>query len=700
MGGRYLGGARRMHPLRLPLLLLTAGFVARLWADGPADNVAENVRRIPPPGVEIPDADREELVTGVVRLGAAIDSLRTDLEGKPASLALLPDIQIFHKAVDWALRYDEFFRTNEVDAARQQLAEGERRAAALRAGSPDWTTARGLVVRGYVSRVDGSVQPYGLVVPESYDPGAARVHRLDAWFHGRGEQLGELAFLHDRRRNVGEFAPPGAFVLHLYGRYCNGSRFAGETDFWEALDDVRRRYPIDPDRLVVRGFSLGGASCWHMAVHHAWQWAAAAPGAGFSETAEFLRVFQDETLRPQPWEPLLWRLYDATSHAANVAMVPLVAYSGEKDRQIQAARAMEAALAAEGMRLSHVIGPDTGHRYEPGAKAEINRRIDALAARGRDPVPRTLQFVTHSLRYPRMAWFIAEGLARHWEPARVAGVIGSGDADLSLTLTGVTAFRLEFGPGEAPFPRNRSPVVRVEPGPGGAEFVAGILPSGQPPETDGSWGASYHLVDGVWRSGPRPADGLAKRTGLQGPIDDAFMDSFLMVLPGAGPMNPVVGAWVDAESARAREHWRRHFRGEPRVKLDDEVTEADMAAHHLVLWGDPQSNRLLGRLVDRLPIRWDATAVRTPDANYPSDRYAPVLIHPNPLHPDRYVVVNSGFTFREYDYLNNARQTPKLPDWAVIDLRRVPDSRQPGGIAAGGFFGERWEWTGAMPPGR
>ena len=222
MGGRYLGGARRMHPLRLPLLLLTAGFVARLWADGPADNVAENVRRIPPPGVEIPDADREELVAGVVRLGAAIESLRTDLEGKPASLALLPDIQILHKAVDWALRYDEFFRTNEVDAARQQLAEGERRAAALRAGSPDWTTARGLVVRGYVSRVDGSVQPYGLVVPESYDPGAARVHRLDAWFHGRGEQLGELAFLHDRRRNVGEFAPPGAFVLHLYGRYCNG----------------------------------------------------------------------------------------------------------------------------------------------------------------------------------------------------------------------------------------------------------------------------------------------------------------------------------------------------------------------------------------------------------------------------------------------------------------------------------------------
>ena len=79
------------------------------------------------------------------------------------------------------------------------------------------------------------------------------------------EQLTELAFLNDRSRSLGEFAPPDTFVLHLYGRYCNGDRFAGETDFWEAFDEVKRRYPIDEDRLVVRGFSLGGAACWHMA---------------------------------------------------------------------------------------------------------------------------------------------------------------------------------------------------------------------------------------------------------------------------------------------------------------------------------------------------------------------------------------------------------------------------------------------------
>ena len=69
----------------------------------------------------------------------------------------------------------------------------------------------------------------------------------------------------------------------------------------------------------------------------------------------------------------------------------------------------------------------------------------------------------------------------------------------------------------------------------------------------------------------------------------------------------------------------------------------------------------------------------------------PVLIYPNPLNPRRYVVLNSGFTFREYDYLNNARQVPKLPDFAVVDVSVPMTSRAPGGIVTAGFFNERWQ---------
>jgi len=64
------------------------------------------------------------------------------------------------------------------------------------------------------------------------------------------------------------------------------------------------------------------------------------------------------------------------------------------------------------------------------------------------------------------------------------------------------------------------------------------------------------------------------------------------------------------------------------------------------------------------------------------------------LNPDKYIVINSGFTYREYDYLNNARQVPKLPDWAILDLTNAPSPRWPAGIEQAGFFGEAWEWIG------
>lgn len=661
-------------------LLLPLAF-ATVRADGPADNQIDKVRRIPPPGVAIPDDARRELGEGVAQLGAEINSLRPTLTNKPALLARLPDVQVLHKAVDWALRYDEFFRTNEVKAAREQLDEARRRIAALREGKRPWLEKAGPVALGYVSRIDGSVQPYGLVIPDTYAAGSPHRFRLDFWFHGRGEQLSELSFVSDRSRNKGEFAPANAFVLHPYGRYCNGSRFAGETDAWEALEDAQRLFPIDENRLVVRGFSLGGASCWHFAVHHASKWAAAAPGAGFSETADFLNVFQNEKLTPAPWEQKLWRLHDATANALNVSMVPLVAYSGEIDRQKQAADVMATALAAEGMELTHIIGPKTAHSYEKGAKAEVNRRIDALAALGRDPFPKTVRFTTPTLRYNRMAWVTVDALGEHWEPARVDATCAADGDNLVVTTKNVTAITFDMPPGLAPFDVHHGFMVELD----GNRIKMG------PPQTDRSWKASFHREGAGWVAGSLSA-GLRKQHGLQGPIDDAFMDSFLFVRPTGQPINAAVGNWASNELARAVEHWRRHYRGDVRIKDDTAVTEADIAGSHLVLWGDPQSNAQLAKVAAQLGIRWDKAGVHTAAAGYPVDQFVPVFIYPNPLNPQRYVVVNSGFTFREYDYLNNARQTPKLPDWAIIDITKPATARTPGGITAAGFFGEKWEW--------
>src|SRR5262249_16867852 len=163
-------------------------------------NLADKVRHVPPPGIPLAPTDRQELETGVAELGQDLDSVRAELKGKPALLELLPDAQIYHNAVRYALAYDAFFKTNELQVGRTLRKQGHERLAQLRDGKAPWTTATGLVARGYVSRIDGSVQPYGLVVPASYQPGTTHPHRLDFWFHGRGETLSELDFINGRQK--------------------------------------------------------------------------------------------------------------------------------------------------------------------------------------------------------------------------------------------------------------------------------------------------------------------------------------------------------------------------------------------------------------------------------------------------------------------------------------------------------------------
>jgi hypothetical protein len=174
-------------------------------------------------------------------------------------------------------------------------------------------------------------------------------------------------------------------------------------------------------------------------------------------------------------------------------------------------------------------------------------------------------------------------------------------------------------------------------------------------------------------------------------VDDAFLDSFIFVRPTGAPMAPGVAGWVSSEQAHAIKEWRRQFRGEAQVRDDTQISDAEIAASNLVLWGDPGSNQILARISGKLPVRWTKDSVAIGGKQWPASTHAPIFIYPNPLNPRKYVVLNSGFSFREYDYLNNARQVPKIPDYAIVDTTTAPNERYPGKIVMAGFFGEKWE---------
>lgn len=631
----------------------------------------------PPPGIPVPAQVKAELTAGVSALGKEIAVLQTTLRSRPQLLELLPDVQIFHNAVRYALEDDIFYSTNQFHTARTMLQLGMERAVQLRAGQAPWTTATGPVVRGYVSKLDGSAQPYGLIVPASFKPGNKPM-RLDFWLHGRGDTLSELAFLEGRLKGGSEFAPADAFVLHPYGRFMNAFKFAGEVDVWESLEHAARHYPIDRDRLAMRGFSMGGAGAWHLGAHHPDQWAAVNPGAGFVDVKNYQKLGDKLDTIPW-WEQKLWNLYDPLACPINLINTTLVAYSGEEDSQKAAADLMEAALAKEGVKMTHIIGPKTGHKYEPEAKKKVAALVDAAVAKGRDSAPRRVSFVTHSLKWNKAHWVTIDALEKHWEPARVeADFPRAARSTATVTTMNVSALTLDVDDRTAG--GNTATIVLD-----GNKFSGGARGRVR----------SFFKLDGQWQeadSALRAPQSLAKRPHLQGPIDDAFMDSFVFVRPTGQPLNPQIGQWVDTELREAVFWWRRYFRGEARVKSDSATTDDDIRNHNLILWGDPSSNKLLARIAGKLPIRWTAQGIVAGDKTYDATKHAPVLIYPNPLNPSRYVVLNSGFTFPQFAAASNSLQTPKLPDWAILDLSVPLMERVNGkGVVDADFFGEKWE---------
>ena len=368
--------------MRLLCLGTVLLLVSPLSADGPRDNDPTTVRRVPRLGVEVSEEEASTLKEGLAKLAGIIQ--RVQQQGDQEARSLLPDVMIYHRAVKDNLEHQEFFTPGDIQKAHRLLATGIERASQLAEGDAPWTRQTGLVVRGFVSRLDQTVQPYGLVVPPTYRVDGESHARVDIWFHGRGETLSETSFIDQRGRQAGQYTPAGTIVLHPYGRYSNAFKFAGEVDVLEALEHVKQHYRVDEQRISVRGFSMGGAACLQFAVHYADRWFAANPGAGFSETPEFLRFFQKETLSPTPAERKLWHLYDCTDYAINLFHCPTVAYSGEIDIQKQAADIMAEALKREGIELVHVIGPGTGHKIHPDAKREVERRFDQLARSGND----------------------------------------------------------------------------------------------------------------------------------------------------------------------------------------------------------------------------------------------------------------------------------------------------------------------------
>jgi hypothetical protein len=337
---------------------------------------------------------------------------------------------------------------------------------------------------------------------------------------------------------------------------------------------------------------------------------------------------------------------------------------------------MKVALNKEGLPLNRIWGINMGHGYTKAAAKTIDSLLAIVQAKGKNPPPAELHFTTYTLKYNQLYWLTVDGMGEHWSKARVDCTVKNNS--VSFKTTNITALSLNLAQLAGLLNANAPVTIKINnstiklPQTG----VTGIL--------------SFHAENGKWVQGKSIAI-LAKKHNLQGPVDDAFMSAFIVVRPSGSSSNALFDAWSKAEMERFIVQWRRQFRGDPIVKNDNEIAPADMASN-LILFGDAQSNKVIAKLNARLPIKWSANRIQAGNVSYSAKDHGLIMVYPNPINPKKYIVLNSGFTFREESYLNNSKQIPMLPDWAVIDLNTPPGPVYPGKVVNAGFFGEKWQW--------
>lgn len=443
----------------------------------------------------------------------------------------------------------------------------------------------------FLSHVDDSEQPYALYVP-NLEPGrkyplVISLHAEDInpqislmWTFGQINRVadGSLAPLRlFRPRNV-DF-----LVASPLARGSMGYRGIAERDVYDVLADIEHRFPVDEDRVYLTGISMGGGGALRLALTRPDVWAAVAPVCA----------------APPPGLEAL---------AGNALDLPVRLYHGEQDPlvPVESSRLWQRRLLDLGVDAEYIEYPTLRHNawdeaYRSGALFEW------LGRYRRNRFPERVRFTTTSYAYNSAYWVQIDSLT----PGVAASIDArqTGKTEVTVETQNVDGFRLALD-----------------------HAVTEVKIDGTAVRVPPSAASSFRKVGGKWQRGAAAA--TPKGPGAEGPIAEAVSGRHIYVYGTAGGPSAEELAYrrKEAERAAAWSTPRERLRLTLAVKPDTAVTAQDLEDDDLVLFGTRETNSLIARFADRLPL-----ALTPGAADYGLLFIAPVGKH--------YALVSSGLPF-------------------------------------------------------
>jgi len=520
----------------------------------------------------------------------------------------------------------------------------------LRTGQPLIFPQGQPFLRGYYSALSDSFRPYGICVPNGYrgDSPMPLIITIFDQAHADPTQYQDTP-LYQGAISVMPANPPGA-----------GGDDQLEDSILALLADVRILYNIDKNRVYLVGHGTGVVDCYRIAGRYPHLFAgivalgrSAAPpaiamGEGPTEAGDNLASRLRRFLR-RSRSPLTFaqNLEHCRVFAAHGTADPGFISDGP-DSMVHQLRELGYTFWIEEFAIAKVFGA-------PPPQS-----------------PRSFTYTTASLRHNR-AWWIQ--LDRLDAPATLSTVRATADDDgIRITTDNVSALSVLLT--EAPVETHNISVdgtqftlpARHE------ERMLRVAKSGQ-----------------EWRLAQQRD--LTKEKGRSGPVADVLRDPFIVVYGTQGEDEAHTRICL-YEAERFAADWENHYGTRPRMKSDEEVSDADIADFNLFLFGGADVNGVTRRLAGKIPVRIDGEGVHVGDRTYSGDDIGAVLCYPNPLNQQRMVALVAGTTpaalFQAYDRSRlwlGPHDGVAWFDYAVFDSRTAtPDS-----FTALGFYDNDWQ---------
>lgn len=453
-------------------------------------------------------------------------------------------------------------------------------------------------VRTFISDVDGSAQPYALYVPPDFDPGkkyplvlslhgAYSNHRLNLKrVFGKGSRL---PLTDSSAGGFPKFPNVPYLVASPLARGTMGYQGIPEKDVYDVLEEVKRQFPVDEDRIYLTGESIGGGGALWLGLTRPDIWAAVAAVC---------------PANPEGVEEL----------APNALNLPIHLFHGAADPAVpvETSRAWQKRLLENGAKVEYVEYPNVRHNAWDLAYKDASI-FDWFGQHRRQRYPDHVRFVTRRHKYNSAYWIRVDAL----QGADLASVDASIPENNSVRIDTKHVYGLTLRlAGHPRISANRPLRITVD----GTSLRV-------PARGDISL---VHTAKG-WRVARLPEDRNTKRPGSEGPIGEALNARHIYVYGTADSPDEEVLAARRAVAKDAAEWSTPSFKASVsfRVLADKDVTEEDLRTSNLILFGTRETNSLIARFASRFPMSLHAGA-----ADYGLVFVAPV--------DGRLVVVNSG----------------------------------------------------------